>query len=375
MKRVICLCVTALLVSMLPCFRVKADDITVSAYAAALMEVTTGEMVFEKQADIKRPMASTTKLMTALLAAEYGDWDETVCFTADMIAEGSALGLKVGDTLSLKDAVCAMLLCSGNDAANAVALTVASSYADFAAAMNEKARAIGMVNTSFVTPSGLDAEGHVSTARDMALLGAAVLQEPTLADMCKAERALITVNERSVSLKNHNRLLSLYADAVGLKTGFTKKAGRCLVSAAVRDGVTLVAVTLNAPDDWDDHIALFEHGFSQYKTRSYPAVSLPALSLVGGVEREVALQYNLPPQQVVPITAAEEITVTVCLPRFVFAPIEVGEVLGSVEYRCNGDVLLRSPITADHAVEERPTKSNGERFWDYMRLLWAGLFQ
>ncbi len=375
MKYMAILCSLAILMSMFTCFSVKADAITVSAGSAILIEATTGEVLFEKQADVKRPMASTTKLMTALLAAECGDWNKTVCFNADMIAEGSSLGLKVGDTLSLRDAVCAMLLCSGNDAANAVALTLAPSYAEFAVTMNKKAQQLGMANTSFVTPSGLDAEGHMSTARDMALLGTAVLRDPVLAGMCKAKSAAVTIGDRTVSVKNHNRLLSLYADAVGLKTGFTKKAGRCLVSSAVRNGVTLVAVTLNAPDDWDDHVALFEYGFSQRKAIPYPTATLPTLPLVGGVESGVALQYDMPTNRIVPFTTEEEITAAVYLPPFLFAPIKAGEVVGSVEYRCNGEVLLCCPIAVSQTVQARPTKGDKERFWCYVRLLWAGLFE
>ncbi len=375
MKRTAILCLLALLVSMASCLCVKADGITVSASSAVLLEVTTGEVLFEKQADVKRPMASTTKLMTALLAAECGDWNKTVCFTSDMIAEGSSLGLKVGDTLSLRDAVCAMLLCSGNDAANAVALTLAPSYAEFATMMNEKAQCLGMLNTSFVTPSGLDAEGHMSTARDMALLGAAVLCEPVLADMCKSKSTTVTVGGRTVSVKNHNRLLSLYADAVGLKTGFTKKAGRCLVSAAVRDDVVLVVVTLNDPNDWDDHMTLFEYGFSQRKAIPYPTVTLPTLPLVGGVESCLTLQYDAPASRIVPFGTEEAITATVHLPQFLFAPTKAGEVVGSVVYRHNSEVLLRCPIMVAQTVEARPIKGDKERFWCYIRLLWAGLFE
>lgn len=374
MKRTAIVCALAVLLSMMPLVTVKAETVTVSARSAILMEVSTGEVLFEKDADTKRPMASTTKLMTALLAAAE-DWEQTVCFTADMIAEGSSLGLRVGDTLSLRDAVCAMLLCSGNDAANAVALTVADSYADFAAAMNEKAQSLGMHSTTFVTPSGLDADEHESTARDMARLGAAVLQDPVLAAMCKQKQASVTVNGRAVTVTNHNRLLSLYADAVGLKTGFTKKAGRCLVSAATRDGVTLVAVTLHAPDDWDDHTALFEYGFAQRKAVAYPKVALPSLPLVGGVERGVALRYAPPADRIVSTATEEEITAVLHLPPFAFAPIKEGEVIGWVEYRSGGESLLRCPVLAGDAVEARPIKNKKERFRQYVRLLWIGFFQ
>ncbi|MBE6767453.1 MAG: D-alanyl-D-alanine carboxypeptidase [Ruminococcaceae bacterium] len=356
-------------------FSVKADNITVSASSAVLMDAATGEVLFAKDADTPRAMASTTKLMTALLAAEYGDWSETVDVTAEMVAvEGSSLGLRAGDTLTLWDVVCGMLLSSGNDAANAVALTLAPTLVDFAAMMNEKAAQLGMTNTTFVTPSGLDAERHLSTARDMATLGVAVLQDPVLANICKQKSAPISIGGRKVTVTNHNRLLSLYPDAIGMKTGFTKKAGRCLVSAASRDGLTLVAVTLNAPDDWDDHIRLFDYGFSTWRALSFPSVETERLPIVGGVTSETTLQYETPLPMTVLREDAGEITATVHLPPFVFAPVEAGAVVGRVEYRLNGKCVQTCRVRTVNAVAAVPLKSKGVHFWRYVRQLWNGLF-
>ncbi len=356
-------------------FTVKADNITVSASSAVLMDAVTGEVLFAKDADTPRAMASTTKLMTALIAAENGDWSQTVEVTAPMVAvEGTSLGLRAGDTLTLWDAVCGMLLSSGNDAANAVALTMAPTPADFAVMMNAKAADLGMVHTTFVTPSGLDAKEHLSTARDMALLGAAVLQDPVLANICKQKSAPITISGRKITVTNHNRLLSLYPDAVGLKTGFTKKAGRCLVSAASRDGLTLVAVTLNAPDDWDDHIRLFDYGFSTWCSLTFPTVDLPPLPLVGGVTSEVALQYEEPIPMTVLSEQAGELTAVVHLPRFAFAPIDAETAVGKIEYRLHGECVCICPIQTADAVAALPPKSHGVRFWQCFYLLWEGLF-
>lgn len=357
------------------CFPVKADGITLSASSAVLLDAATGEVLFAKDADTPRAMASTTKLMTALVAAEQGDWSQTVEVTAEMVAvEGSSLGLRAGDTLTLWDAVCGMLLSSGNDAANAVALTLAPTLAEFAARMNAKAADLGMVHTTFVTPSGLDAEEHLSTARDMAMLGAAVLRDPVLANICKQKSAPISISGRKVTVTNHNRLLSLYPDAVGLKTGFTKKAGRCLVSAASRDGLTLVAVTLHAPDDWDDHIRLFEHGFSTWRALVFPSVTVSSLPLVGGVESKITLQCENPLPMTVLTEQYDEVTAVVHLPPFVFAPIEAGTAVGKVEYRLSGQYLQSCRILAKNSVATVPPETMEVRFWKCVQLLLRGLF-
>lgn len=354
---------------------VKADDITLSARSAVLMDARSGSVLFAKDADTPRAMASTTKLMTALVAAESGDWSKTVTVTPAMVAvEGSSLGLRAGNTLTMWDAVCGMLLTSGNDAANAVALTLAPSLEAFAAMMNRKAAALGMTATTFVTPSGLDAEQHLSTAHDMALLGCAVLQDAVLATIVAQKSSTIVISGRSVTVTNHNRLLSLYDDAVGMKTGFTKKAGRCLVSAATRDGLTLVAVTLNAPDDWDDHIAMFEHGFAVWKAVSFPATDLPPLAIVGGVESELALQCEPPTPLTMCAAEVGEITTVLHLPPFAFAPCEAETVVGKAEYRMNGKTVCVVPVKAAESVAARPLKERvAERFCRRFGWLYSAL--
>lgn len=375
MKRLLSVWCVLLCLCEMAALTVKADDITVSAKSAVLMDAITGEVLFAKDADTPRAMASTTKLMTALIAAESGDWSRTVEVTAEMVAvEGSSLGLRAGDRLTLWDAVCGMLLRSGNDAANAVALTMAPTLTDFAAMMNAKAAELGMTSTTFVTPSGLDAEQHLSTARDMALLGCAVLRDPALVAITKHKSAPISIDGRKMTVTNHNRLLTLYPDAIGLKTGFTKKAGRCLVSAAERDGLALVAVTLSAPNDWEDHIRLLEFGFSSRCALSFPTVEVAPLSIVGGVSSEVTLQVNSPSPLSVPAEQAGEVTATVCLPPFVFAPVEAGAVVGRVEYRLEDEMIQVCDIRTVDTVTALPLKNKRVRFWQYARLLFEGLF-
>ena len=351
-----------------------AETVSVSAVSAVLYEPVSGTVLFEKDAHTPRPMASTTKLMTALLAAEANDWDRVVDVTAAMVAvEGSALGLRGGDHLTLRDAVSGMLLVSGNDAANAIAVTLAGSLPAFAERMNQKAAALGMTDSGFVTPSGLDSDGHKASAYDMALLGSAVLRDPTLAAICARRTDTIHINERAVTVANHNRLLALYPDAVGLKTGFTKKSGRCLVSAATRDGVTLVAVTLNDGDDWNDHIALFDYGFSQVRAVELPCPVLLTLPVTGGVAGEVALSPVAPPPLVLPVGQEGTVHMTVKLPPFLFAPVAAGDEVGQVVYTLNGEEMLTLPLTAAEGVEARAARRTHGHFGQTLWRLLAGL--
>ena len=343
----------------------KADRLpSVSAESAVLYEPSGRRVLYEKRAHEKRAMASTTKLMTALVGAEALNLDETVTVTEQAVrVEGSSLGLAAGDRLRFGDLITGMLLASGNDAANAVALSVAPSIPAFAALMNRKAAELGMKNTSFVTPSGLDAADHYATAYDMALLGAAVLERDDLRAICRQKQARVSVAEpaRTLYVRNHNRLLSLYPEAIGLKTGFTKKAGRCLVSAAERDGVTLVAVTLNAPGDWQDHRLLFEYGFSCVERVTLPAVTLPAVPVAGGSRETVAVVAAVP-EQVVREKSAETVTVRRELPPLLVAPVKAGTAVGRVVYAAGDTVLAVVPVTAAETVMERERSLAGQRF-------------
>ena len=213
---------------------ITGEDYGVGASAAIVMEAQSGEVLFAQNIHEQLPMASTTKIMTALLTLERQDLQEE--FTVDdtaILTEGTSMGLQKGDTVTLYALAVGMLLSSGNDAAGAAAVRLCGSLADFAREMNRRAASLGMNNTHFVTPSGLDAEDHYSTAYDMALLARAALQNPLFAEIVAARRLTVWYGQPPYarSLLNHNRLLSLYGDAIGVKTGFTKKAGRCLVSA------------------------------------------------------------------------------------------------------------------------------------------------
>lgn len=327
---------------------------SLSSLSAVLYEPQSGRVLYAKDADTRRPMASTTKLMTALVAVEHLDISDTVTVPETaVLVEGTAMGLRGGDEVTVRDLLTGLLLSSGNDAANTLALLTSGSLPAFAALMNAKAAELGMSRSVFVTPSGLDEGDHGSTARDMALLGAAVLKQPLLAELCATKEATVYINGNPITVSNHNRLLRLYDDAVGLKTGFTKRSGRCLVSAATRDGVTLVVASLNGGDYWNDHMALYEYGFSLVEAVVPPTPSLPTVAVCGGESDTVSLTVPTPEAVVLQNGEAARVTYEWELPRFVWAPVQAGDTLGTLCYKVDDRVLAQVPLMASMSVAQR----------------------
>lgn len=370
----------AALLLFLPCaLPARAQGVGgLSSLSAVLYEPESGRILYEKDAHTPRPMASTTKLMTALIALEHCPPDMEIEVTAQAVrVEGSALGLRAGDRITMVDLVTGLLLVSGNDAANVVAYTVAGSIPAFAELMNARAAEIGMEDSTFVTPSGLDEGGHSSSAYDMALLAAEALKNETIASICAMKTAVIRFGNppRDVTVSNHNKLLRLYPDAIGMKTGFTKKSGRCLVSAARRDGATLIAVTLNGGDYWNDHMALYNYGFTQVESVSLTPPELPALPVAGGQTGQVVLSTQTPPAKTLLAGEKEKLTVKIELPRFLLAPVETGEEVGRVRYLAGERELCSMPVYTASSVAERTVAGYWERLWDYwLEMLW-GLLQ
>ncbi len=247
------LLVLGLLLTLLPC---RAEAVQLSAAAAILMDADSGKVLYEKDAARKMRIASTTKIMTALVVLEHARLTDTITVTNDHMVEGSSMYLKPGEVVTVEELLYGLLLCSGNDAALALA-DCCGGLAAFVSAMNDKAAALGMTGTSFANPNGLDDENHYSTARDMAVLAAYAAKDPTFRRICSTRTA--TVGGRTMT--NHNKLLSQVEGCIGMKTGYTKAAGRTLVSCAERQGRRLVAVTLCDGNDWADHKALYEMGF------------------------------------------------------------------------------------------------------------------
>jgi D-alanyl-D-alanine carboxypeptidase len=327
-----------------------------SARAMALLDVESGEFLCTKNASERLPMASTTKIMTALVALERLPLDRVVTVSPEATGiEGSSVYLYAGEQITVETLLFALLLSSANDAAVALAIETAGTVADFAALMNEKAAELGLADTHFCNPNGLHDAQHYTTASDLARLTAHALKDAQFARIVATRKHSVPQNGTDASrlFVNHNRLLGSYEGAIGVKTGFTKAAGRCLVSAAMRDGLTLVCVTLACPDDWRDHAALFDFGFSEYVryTATPPALSLP---VVGGACGEVAILPAHSPSFTLP-REHEALTCTTVLPRFLFGGFDRGKEVGALIYRLNGVEIGRIPLlTATACAREEP---------------------
>ncbi len=332
----------------------------ISAKGAVLMDASSGTVIFGHNENLHLPMASTTKIMTALVALEHLALDTLITVTEDSVgAEGSSVYLTVGETLTLEDLLYALMLESANDAAETIAVATAGDISAFAVLMNRKAEELGLADTHFVNPHGLDDEAHYTTAKELALITCAALENPDFRRIVSTKRHTIPLrgDEGTRVLINHNRLLSSYEGCIGVKTGFTKKTGRCLVSAAERDGVELIAVTLGAPNDWHDHTAMLDYGFSVYTsvTLCEPQFYHAPMPLVSGkcdyvmVENTDTLFVSLPRDH-------GRIECVVERRRFDFAPVKSGDLVGRLcfyEVSDSGERSLigTTPLHAAYTVD------------------------
>ena len=337
----LCLCATLLL-------PVQAEQPPLSAGSAILIRADNGECIAAYNADARCGMASTTKIMTAIVAIEYGDLDQKCTIPDKAIGvEGSSLYLKRGEQMTLRELLYGLMLQSANDAAEAIAILIDGSVEAFADRMNQKASALGLTNTHFTNPHGLADENHYTTAKDLAALSAYALKNTTFREICSTYKTTIPACEGVRWLINHNKMLKIYEGACGIKTGFTKATGRCLVSAAERDGVQLIAVTLNAPDDWKDHRMLLDYGFSKYEAVSLSkagdfACNLP---LIGGDNDSVSLHVQNDVSAVLQKEHGSIVErIEVIRPRF--APVYKGDVLGRIVYLADGKEVASSPLYA-----------------------------
>ncbi len=316
-----------------------------SAAAAIVMDADTGEILYEQNIYSQLSIASTTKIMTSLLACESGRLDETVTITPEMLNYvGTSLGLGNGMKLTLYDLVVGMLLASGNDAANAVAVYLGGSIEGFSAMMNEKARSLGMEGTLFVTPSGLDEKNHHSTALDMAILTAEAIKNETFAEICAKKSLDIAIDGKKQTLYNHNKLLSLMDDCIGVKTGYTSKAGRCLVSAVKRNSNTMICVTLNDGNDWNDHIALYDECEKMYTVKEMKdTVDVP---VVGGNKDSTAALYSVN----VSVINTKYLTVEYYYFPFVYAPVSRGSEIGKAVIKYKEKEIACVPLKAQESI-------------------------
>lgn len=337
----------------------NAGDVNVSAKSAILMCADSGSIVWAKNENAKVPMASTTKIMTSIIALEQIETfgNKQIEITDSMVlVEGTSMGLMPRDVVTLDTLVKGAMMCSGNDAANAIAMSVAGGAEEFALMMNEKARQIGMNNSLFVTPSGLDKGGHHSTAYDMALLGAYAMENENFKAISSQKSMMVNFvrPQKRVRLKGHNKLLSLYDGCIGIKTGFTKAAGRCLVSCAERDGIRLIAVTLNAPDDWSDHKKLFDYGFANAAQKTFDDKTYKCgIPVNYGLSNCLELACESSFTKTLNKNDINKVVRTIELPESIDAPIHKGQVVGKITYSLNDKIIGKNDIVANSDIEAK----------------------
>lgn len=336
----------------------------ISAKGAVVIDARTGEVLFDRNKDMPLPMASTTKIMSVLLVLERKDLDKK--FTVDSQAikvEGSSMGLREGDEVTLRDLCCGMLLPSGNDAANAAAVRVAGSTEKFVEMMNKKAEELGLKSTHFVTPSGLDdnTDYHYSTAYDMARLTAKALENEDFCKICREKNIKLNFGNPAFDrwLTNTNKLLKNLDGCIGVKTGFTDKAKRCLVSACERDGVRLICVTLNDPNDWRDHTDLYNVCFGYYAQQElYINEKKLYVNVVGGNKDRIKCSAKTASAKLVK-GSARNVNVKIKMPYFVYAPVKKGDKIGRAEYYYNNAKIAEEDILADESLNYADIESVG----------------
>lgn len=344
---------------------------TLSAKAAVLIDKNSKAILYGINENERLPMASTTKIMTAIIAIENLNLSDKVTITAPMTgAEGSSIYLKEGECFTVEELLYGLMLKSGNDAAVALAIHTAGSVEDFVKLMNIKAKNLGLENTSFKTPNGLDEEGHHTTAYELAKIAAYALDNDTFSNIVSTRSKNIGGNNGLTTiryLKNGNKLLKTYDCANGVKTGYTKLSGRCLVSSATKNSMTLIAVTLNDPDDWDDHTSLLNYGFENFeKTKLMGENKTFSLSVVGGKEDEIKVCNKENISLAVPKDGKDNVKYTVNLPRFVYAPIKKGNILGSIDVYYEDEIITRYPLITQSNIEFKEKRGIIKRLFGWL---------
>ena len=351
-----------------PAAPAAAEPFTLSSRHTVLMDADSKELLYRQNADEKAPIASTTKIMTAIVALESEDAAKTLSVPAEAVGvEGSGIYLYEKEELTLEQLLYALLLESANDAATAIAVGLCGSVEAFAGKMNEKAAEIGLTSSHFVNPHGLPDENHYSTAHDLALLTAYALENEEFARIVSTYRTEIPLKggEGSRLLINHNRLLRSVDGCIGVKTGYTQESGRCLVSAARRDGMTLIAVTLDASDDWNDHKKLYEYGFAQF-TRQTVLTAGGFLCEVPAVGAETPCRVTLQNRDAITLTLPKEHgtpVFTVYAAPFLYAPVRTDRPLGTLVISYGGKEAARVPLWSMQEIAAKKRSS----FFSFLR--------
>ena len=330
-----------------------------SAQRAILLDSDTGRVLYADDANERSLIASTTKIMTALVVCEQCNVLDRVRIPKEAVGiEGSSMYLQEGEILTVQELLYGMMLRSGNDAATALAIYCAGTVEGFAQLMNDKAHRLGMNDTHFDNPHGLDSPSHYSTAADLALLTAHAMNNPIFRKTVSTKE--VTIGHRF--LRNHNKLLWKLEGADGVKTGYTKAAGRTLVSSASRSGRRLIAVTINAPDDWNDHCSLHESGFSGFKNVNLiqAGTLIGYTEVAGGIEEKVELLAG----EVFSYSLAEGETVAFCRYDcgFVYAPAVSGDFAGYLYILVNNSPIGKIPLIFGNTIEQEPLQRTN--FWN-----------
>ncbi|WP_018131946.1 D-alanyl-D-alanine carboxypeptidase family protein [Effusibacillus pohliae] len=351
-----------------------AKEVPIAAETAALIDVQSGRVLYGKEMNKRMRIASLTKIMTAIIAIESGKLEETVTTSRNAYGvEGSSIYLALGEKQKLIDLVYAIMLRSGNDAATAIAEHVGGgSVQKFVDMMNDKVKQLGLSGTHFANPHGLDADGHYSTAHDMAVITAYALRNPIFSEVVrtKVKRIPWEGKEWDRVMRNKNKMLYRYEGADGVKTGYTEAAGRCLASSATRDGRQLAVIVLNDGQDWDDSAKLLDYGFTKYRyAESWKQDEVvAALPVKNGTAEtvEIVAQSSLG----YPVREEEQglLRKEVDLPQKLKAPIRAGEKIGEVTLYFDGQKIGSVPLVARTTVE-------GTGFFAQLKRFLRGLFE
>lgn len=330
----------------------------ITAKSAIVIEASTGKILFEKNAEERRYPASTTKIMTLIVALEHGNLDDIVTASANATStEGSSLGLTQGEQLKMLDMLYGIMLISGNDATVAVAEHISGSVQKFAKLMTEKAHAIGASDTSFTNSSGLPDPNHYTTAHDLARITAYGYRNPLFEQIVNTKTKNIPWpgKDHDRELYNENRMLWLFDGANGVKTGYTDDAGRCLVSAAKRDGIQLIAVVLDSERMWDDSIALLDYGFKQVSPQIVynKGDILKTVRVVNGKAGAVMLKINANLVEPVFSDDNDDFRTEVDAPSSIQAPIVAGQKIGVVKLKYKNTEIATADLVAGETVESK----------------------
>lgn len=371
MKRCFAL-LLCLLLLVTPVHACADGGFIVDARAACLIDANTGRILYAQNADERYPMASTTKVMTALLALENASLEEPVKASENASGvEGTSIYLSAGETLSMQNMLYGLMLRSGNDAAVAIAEHIAGSVDAFAGLMNRRAVQLG-ADAIFANPHGLPTDGHEASARAMTLIARAAMEIPTFREIVSTQRATIPWigNEYARVLNNKNKLLATYPGATGIKTGFTKAAGRCLVFSAEQEGMELIGCALNCPDWFGEAARLLDHGFAEYDARTVLRAGETATQTAVANARDPYLPLTLAEDMILPLAEDEEYSLEYH-PQNAAAPVPAGQELGYVAAIVDSQEITRAPLIAAESVAEWGLLPSLRKIWQNWANAWT----